>query len=155
MHRRPLVVACTSILLLLAALLAGGCTETDAPPVSAMRSWAERNPAAAEELGDWVKSHPGDAEKFFDWDGMNPGRFAALAEWAVANPERGLGDYVAGDAKGTRFGTFIDLHRSAAESLLRWAQRHPEASRALFAESRALRLAGDELFAGARNGGKP
>ena len=126
---------------------------TPAPvtPVAALdaplEQWSTNHPEAARELGEWVNGHRPAARLFFEWDGHHPDKAHEFVTWSIANPAGGVDGFVL-THQGWRYFDKIALeHGPAADALMAWCRRHPQAAEALMSHPRGLVWAGKHLYA--------
>jgi hypothetical protein len=111
-------------------------------PKEQLRSWNHRHPAAAQELCAWTAQHPRASDRLLTWEGNNGGRAEEVLRWAASNPGYGWETLAAQRPEMKDFAVLASQHPRAANQLLDWQRRYPDAAQDLLEHQEAVRFAG-------------
>ena len=118
------------------------CAGSPASPKQQHAGWRERFPAAAQELCAWTLQHPRASEQLTVWAAGHGDHAAELFRWTVENPGYGWEAFLAQHADWQDLAAIASQHPRAANQLLAWERRHPDAAQDLLGHEGALRFAG-------------
>jgi hypothetical protein len=121
--------------------LAFGCAH-EPKPKEQLASWNQRHPEAAQELCAWIAQHRRASDRLMVWHGKNVPRAEELLRWATANPGYGWQGFMAQHPDWKDYAAIAAQHPRAANQLIDWERRHPEAAQDLLEHDGALRFAG-------------
>jgi hypothetical protein len=117
--------------LIVIAACAHNAARSDAPPEGVVK-WANSFPLAAQELCSWERNHPEDAMKLLDLTRDRPTQVANALQLAAVNPmpEPGAPVRTPGEPSAWR-GDVALPNDQVMQTLIAWAQRHPDAAQQL------------------------
>jgi hypothetical protein len=130
--------------LALAALgcsLAAGCAHGGSPKQD-LADWHDRHPQAAQELCAWIQQHPHASDRILTWQANDAARADELLRWAEQNPGFGWEAFVSAHTGWQDYAGIAAQHPRAANQLLDWGRRHPQAAHDLLEHQGALQFAG-------------
>jgi hypothetical protein len=117
--------------LIVVAACAHGSPKSEGPP-EGVAKWASSFPLAAQELCSWERDHPQDAMKLLDLVRDRPTQVANALQLAATSsmPEPAAPVRTLGEPSAWR--TDVALPGDpVVETLMAWAQRHPDAAQQL------------------------
>jgi hypothetical protein len=140
-------MAMKKLMVVLAGLLLSLSSVGAAQEVSTVISgWDKNHPEAASSLASLVRSNAVGAGRMFLWNRDHPLRSQSFVAWINEHQDQTLDDFISSH----RYWPVVDLvmkpYRATFEAFIAWGRAHPDATRELASEPKALAWVGFHVF---------